>query len=200
MRLLACLLVLAVHAVPASGWAQEEQASAAAPDHSELQRWVQRTSGVGNRVLVEQIEPKIQDVLLEILKSGVASCDCLPRRIRWVWPLRNHRVPGHFRLVVAFDDRPRDGRKLVAFERFALLNELDGTFSVSSAFNVGRPNVASGGTLRVKLKPRRDLDADDDLDISVSIAELWADQRFCGVLHFQTSLDVLRFEEAECEP
>lgn len=190
--LVARFLLLAALCVPQRG-----QAEAASSDTA-LFQWSRLAAARGNRVLAEQIDAATVAKLLALLSENVAPCDCLPRRIRWAWPLANPSSPSQPRLVVSFDDRARDNHKLALFERYALLVPAQSGYAVSSVFNLGRPSAKSGGTLHVQLQPRRDLDADGQLDISLTVAELWPTQSLCGVLKFETSADVLRFEQSEC--
>ena len=42
-----------------------------------------------------------------IIATGVRGCDCLPRKLRWVWSLPRPSDPVHPSLVVSFEDKPR---------------------------------------------------------------------------------------------
>jgi hypothetical protein len=165
-----------------------------------LLTWSKLPQAQRNRVLYTALAPEVDAALLEALGRGVSPCDCYARRIRWAWALPDPRARAHPALVVAFSDPPRDQTHVAYYARFAHLRFVDGRYTVSSAFMLKRPALRErNASLNVRMKPRRDLDHDGQIDIAMSFAERWASASFCGSASFPSSGEQLTLDEGACE-
>ena len=153
-----------------------------------------------NRVPAEELTTDVQTALLSALESGARACDCLPRRLRWVWSLPNPKDAAHPSLVVSFEDRPRAASDILMYERLALVAFREGKYVASGVLTLNRPRANADGSLNVRMLPRRDYDNDGQLDIAISFVETWRKATECGRVSFQSSAAQPTFERVACPP
>jgi hypothetical protein len=179
---------------------QTAPASAVDPDVDPFTAWTHEGRVQRNRVEGESVPAKITEKMLAILAEGARPCDCRARRLRWVWALpRPHDRGEHPALIVAFEDRPRSESELRLYERYAMLSYRDGAYRVGQVLSLRRPIVTSRATLRVELRPRRDLDQDGQMDVTLRVDEHWASERYCADARFLSATAEMKLEERACE-
>lgn len=164
----------------------------------ELRVFAQEPRAQRNRVLAEDLPADIAARVLAILSEGVRGCDCLPRRLRWVWALPRPTDKNHPSLVVSFDDRPRAHTAIHMYERLAWLHYKDGKYVAQGVLSLNRPLATADGSLNVSMLPRRDFDQDGQLDIGVRFMETWQRASECGRVLFQSGGSVPAFEATAC--
>lgn len=186
-------MVVAFAAVGAGAVQAEEHE----PDW-DLRVFAQEPRAQRNRVPAEQLPPEIAARVLSILSEGVRGCDCLPRRLRWVWALPRPGDKNHPSLVVSFDDRPREHSEILMYERLAYVTYKDGKYRAQGVLSLNRPLATVNAALNVSMLPRRDVDQDGQLDIGVRFAETFHDASECGQVLFASSANTPSFEATGC--
>ncbi len=176
--------------VPA--WARERE-----PDW-ELRAFALAPRAQRNRVPAEELTEVVQTGLLKALNAGIRGCECLPRRLRWVWSLPNPKDAVHPALVVSFEDRPRESTEILMYERLALIAYQDGKYVAAGVLTLNRPRANVKASLNVRMLPRRDFDQDGQLDIAIGFAETWQEVTECGRVLFQSSAAQPSFERVIC--
>jgi len=164
----------------------------------DLRVFAQEPRAQRNRVLAEDLPEAVAARLLAIVAQGVRGCDCLPRRLRWVWALPRPSDRIHPALVVSFDDRPREHASILMYERMALLTYRDGKYGAQGVLSLNRPLANVDGALSVSMLPRRDFDQDGQLDIGVRFMETWKRVPECGRVLFQSGSVAPVFEPTSC--
>ena len=175
--------------------AQEPPASAG---FDALASWVHTPEAQRNRVDARALSEEVEGELLSVLARGVSRCDCAARRLRWAWALPLPHDRAHPAVVVAFVDPPRNQESVLLYMRVAFLRFREGRYVVTSALALRRPAVAMDADLTVRLLPRRDVDADGQLDIALRFQERWQTQGYCGRATFASASEQLSLVEETC--
>jgi hypothetical protein len=176
------------------------------PDAASAQRdevltgWARLARAQRDRVLVADLESGVSAALLSLLERGVRGCDCYTRRIRWAWAVPNPKDREHPSIVIAFNDPPRVKARVLEYLRLAYVRHAGGRYVVTSSLMLKRPVLTeTRASLDVRLKPRRDVDDDGQLDVVLHFAEQWPDERFCGRATFASSADQVSIDEETCD-
>jgi hypothetical protein len=177
-----------------------------APDEATAARdevltgWARLARAQRDRVLAAELEPDVSAGLLAILLRGVSRCDCYTRRIRWAWAVPNPKDREHPSIVIAFNDPPRVKARVLEYLRLAYVRHAAGRYVVTSSLMLKRPVLSEPrASLDVRLKPRRDVDEDGQLDVVLHFAEQWPSERFCGRATFASSAEQIRVDEETCD-
>jgi hypothetical protein len=174
--------------------------AAPADRESFLTTWARSPEAQRNRAEDTRLSPEVATELLTVLARGVKPCDCYTRRVRWAWAIPTPKDPAHPAIVVAFTDPPKQRQPVLAYLRLAYVRFTDGRYVVTSSFTLKRPAFSEPrASLDVRLKPRRDVDGDGQLDVIVQFAEQWPGERYCGSATFASSAEQLSLDEVTCD-
>jgi hypothetical protein len=207
-RLVSPLLVLAVTVLAAVVAAQTDPAPQGITSNAEesapnreslLSIWARSPEAQRNRAQDTQLSPELSNELLTVLARGVKPCDCYTRRVRWAWAIPTPKDPEHPAIVVAFSDPPKQRQPVLAYIRLAYVRFSEGRYVVTSSLTLKRPALEAKAALDVRLKPRRDVDDDGQLDVIVQFAEQWPGERYCGRATFASSAEQLSIDEETCD-
>jgi hypothetical protein len=165
-----------------------------------LTHWARLARAQRDRVLSGALEPPVNAGLLAVLERGVSKCDCFTRRLRWAWAVPSPKDRDHPSIVIAFNDPPRLKARVLEYLRLAYVRYTGGRYVVTSSLMLKRPVLSEDtASLDVRLKARRDVDDDGQLDVVLHFAEQWSDERFCGRATFASSAEQISIDEETCD-